>query len=79
TRVDLARQSFTVWDGSNAWNGQPIRDRYSFTGVRVLATGLSLPSVGEYLAVTGALSCEKPIADVYPLLRPRAQADITVH
>ena len=79
TRVDPARQSFTVWDGSNAWNGQAIKDRYSFIGVRVLATGLSLPSVGDYVAVTGALSCEKPIADVYPLLRPRAQADITVH
>ncbi len=79
TRVDAAQQYFTVRDGSIAWNGQAIRDSSGFGGVRVLAAGLSLPSAGQYVAVTGALSCEKPGADLYPLLRPRTQADITVH
>jgi hypothetical protein len=42
----------------------------------ILPAGVSLPDAGAYVSVTGISSCEKPGADILPLLRVRKQSDI---
>ncbi len=54
---------FYVNDGSKA------QDNSQYKGVKVLATGLTLPPLGKYVKVTGVSSCSKTGTDLYRLLR----------
>ena len=64
--------------------GEPSVDHFTVddgTGVNVeclVAVGVTLPSLDDYVSVTGISSCEKVSGDLYRLLRVREQADIVV-
>lgn len=51
-------------------------DFLQFPPVRVLGTGLTLPSLGTYVGVTGISSCYKVGDSLYAMIIPRSQADI---
>ncbi|MCC6484011.1 MAG: hypothetical protein IT209_04110, partial [Armatimonadetes bacterium] len=70
TYVDPNGQFFTIWDGSS------VKDSDGHQGVRIFAPGLSLPTVGQFVTVTGASSCYKVGSDLYPLVRVRNASDI---
>ena len=62
----VGADSFIIDDGS----GVDVRC--------VVPAGVTLPGVDNYVAVTGASSCEKVGDDLYRLLRVREQDDIVV-
>ncbi len=64
---------FRIDDGSGA------KDNSSYNGVRVYATGLTLPTVGKFARVTGIISCFKVGNDLYRILSVRTQGDIVVY
>lgn len=64
---------FRINDGSGA------RDTSVYDGVRVYAPGLDLPAFGEFVCVTGIISCYISGTDLYRILPVRTQADIVVY
>ncbi|MDO8586521.1 MAG: SBBP repeat-containing protein [Armatimonadota bacterium] len=67
---DPTEDCFYVDDGSG------VVDASGIIGVKVTATGLTLPSVGYYVQVTGVSSCYKNGSDLHSVIRVRAQSDI---
>ncbi len=65
---------FVISDGSS------IADPSMYAGLRVSAAGLTMPSLDQYVRVTGVSSCFKIKSgdDLYRLIRVRDQADIVV-
>ncbi len=59
-------------------DGSAVNDGSGHLGVKVLATGLSIPSTG-YAKVTGISTCEKIGGLLYQRIRVRKQADMTVY
>jgi hypothetical protein len=59
-------------------DGSGVVDRSGHTGVKVLASGLSLPDEGDYARVTAISSCFEEGGELYRLIRVRTQADIVV-
>ncbi len=59
-------------------DGSAVNDGSGHLGVKVLATGLSMPSTG-YAKVTGISTCEKIGGLLYQRIRVRKQADIAVY
>ncbi|MCC6484900.1 MAG: right-handed parallel beta-helix repeat-containing protein [Armatimonadetes bacterium] len=76
TYVDPNGQYFTVSDGSTWHSSELLQDSDGHEGVRIFAPGLSLPTVGQFVTVTGASSCYKVGSDLYPMVRVRDAADI---
>ncbi|MEI6914085.1 MAG: S8 family serine peptidase, partial [Armatimonadota bacterium] len=63
---------FYLDDGSN------LQDTSAYTGVKVEAAGLALPTVGDFAIVTGVCSGYGPGDILYPQLLVRGQNDIQV-
>jgi len=59
-------------------DGSKLDDGSGHLGVKVLATGLSIPASDSYVQVTGISSCFKVGDDLYRLIRVREQVDIVV-
>jgi len=59
-------------------DGSGVCDDSGSAGIKVLAAGLTLPLVDQYVKVTGISSCLRDGADLYRLVRVRDQADIVV-
>lgn len=50
-------------------DGSKAQDTSQYKGVKVSATGLTLPPLNKYVKVTGVSSCSKTGSDLYRLLR----------
>jgi hypothetical protein len=70
TASDQANGWFYIDDGGGADNGGSI------AGVRVVALGMMLPSIGSFAEVTGVSSCELSLGKLVSLILPRTQDDI---
>ncbi|MDH7602470.1 MAG: hypothetical protein QHI38_10035, partial [Armatimonadota bacterium] len=70
--VEVGNNEFWIDDGSQ----RPAADGH--VGVKVLAAGISMPSINSLVAVTGISSTESDGSLVHPVLKPRADNDIVV-
>ncbi len=70
TRVDSASGILNVDDGSGVIDGG------GWTGVRVLAPGMTMPVAGDIVSLTGVSSCYWDGSRVRRLLRVRQEGDI---
>ena len=59
-------------------DGSQLDDGSGYPGVKVLASGLTLPTAGDFVQITGISSCYQSADTLHRLLRIRKQLDIQV-
>jgi hypothetical protein len=78
TYVDILAKYFYVDDACGLQDGSGHAGMLVHCGGRTVGNDISLPSVGQYLLVTGISSRRVSGSNVIPAIRPRTQSDIAV-